>query len=117
MTTPQSTTQTRSLLVNGEGLRVEGIEAPRTTGGPKFEPRTAEAARELLIPQIEVALAAVDDLPAALRAPDRLYLEARLLPNYLAASYFPDALLTQIGATSVGSRADTGLYVTKSKTP
>jgi hypothetical protein len=115
MTTPQSTTQTRSLLVNGEGLRVEGIEAPRTTGGPKFEPRTAEAARELLIPQIEVALAAVDDLPAALRAPDRLYLEARLLPNYLAASYFPDVLLTQIGATSVGSRADTGLYVTKSK--
>ncbi|MDQ1294866.1 MAG: ribonuclease, partial [Actinomycetota bacterium] len=42
-------------------------------------------------------------------------MEAKLLPNYLAASYFPTELLAHVGATPVGSRADTGQYVTKSK--
>ncbi|SPM30635.1 S8 family peptidase [Mycobacterium terramassiliense] len=114
MTTPQATSQ-RPLLVNGEALRLEGVEAPSAAGGPKFEPRTADDARELLLPQINVVAASARALPSQLRAPDRLYVEAKLLPNYLAASYFPAALLAQIGATPVGSRADTGLYVTASK--
>jgi subtilisin family serine protease len=105
----------RGLLVNGEALRIEGVEAPSSAGGPKFEPRTADDARDLLLPQVNVVAAAARALPAQLRASDRLYVEAKLLPNYLAASYFPAALLAQIGATPVGSRADTGLYVTASK--
>ncbi|WP_067970912.1 S8 family peptidase [Mycolicibacter icosiumassiliensis] len=113
MTTPQSAV--RPLLVNGEGLRIEGVEAPNASGGPKFEPRTADDARELLLPQVNVMVASAQALPSQLRAPDRVYVEAKLLPNYLAASYFPGALLAQIGATPVGSRADTGLYVTASK--
>ena len=53
-------------------------------------------------------------MPRELRA-DRLYIEARLLPNYIAASYFPIPLLAQIGAVPVGSRADSGLYRTRTR--
>ncbi|MFA4081356.1 S8 family peptidase [Mycobacteroides salmoniphilum] len=54
-------------------------------------------------------------LPDQLRAPDRLYVEAKLLPNYIAASYFPTDLLNRIGAIPVGSRADIGVYRTATK--
>lgn len=104
----------RPLLVNGEALKLD-VTAPSSGGGEKFEPRTPEQAREHLLPQINLAAAAAQRLPQELRASDRLYVEAKLLPNYLAASYFPDALLAHIGASPVGSRADTGQYVTKSK--
>jgi subtilisin family serine protease len=107
--------ESRPLLVNGEALKVD-VTAPQGGGGPKFEPRTAEDARGLLLPQITSMSRAAHALPQELRAADRLYVEARLLPNYLAASYFPSALLAQIGATPVGSRADTGAYQTRSKT-
>lgn len=115
MTEGQAELRDRPLLVNGEGLRVD-VTAPQAGGGPKFEPRTAEDARELLLPQITAVTQAVHAIPQELRAADRLYVEAKLVPNYLAASYFPSALLAQIGATPVGSRADTGAYQTRTKT-
>jgi hypothetical protein len=110
---PAPTAPSRRLLTNGEALRME-VEAPPSGGGEKYEPQTPEQARALLLPQIESVTATALQLPEDLRA-DRLYIEARLLPNYIAASYFPIALLAQIGAVPVGSRADSGLYRTKSR--
>ncbi len=104
----------RPLLVNGEALRLD-VQAPRAGGGDKYDPQTVEQARDVLGPQVIAAAQAVENLPRALRASDRVYVEAKLLPNYLAASYFPTELLAHVGASPVGSRADTGLYVTRSK--
>jgi len=104
----------RPLLVNGEALRLD-VEAPRAGGGEKFEPQTVAQAQSILAPQVIAASEAVALLPTRLRASDRVYLEAKLLPNYLAASYFPTELLAHVGASPVGSRADIGQYVTKAK--
>lgn len=104
----------RRLLLNGEALRLEVEPAP-TGGGPKYEPFTSEEAREWLLPQIRSARADIQALPDALRARDRVYVEAKLLPNYIAPTYYPEALLGFIGAVPVGSRADTGTLRTASK--
>lgn len=104
----------RRLLFNGEALRLEVEPAP-SGGGPKYEPFTPEQAREWLLPQIRSARAEIAELPDYLRASDRVYVEAKLLPNYIAPSYYPEALLGFIGAVPVGSRADTGTLRTSSK--
>ncbi|MGO0578255.1 S8 family peptidase [Ornithinimicrobium panacihumi] len=104
----------RPLLVNGEALKLD-VQAPNSGGGDKHEPQTVEQAQALLSPQITAAVAAAEALPSTLRARDRIYVEAKLLPNYLAASYFPTELLAHVGAAPVGSRADIGQYVTKKK--
>lgn len=104
----------RPLLVNGEALRLD-VEAPRAGGGEKFEPQTVAQAQGILAPQVIAAADAAAALPAGLRASDRVYVEAKLLPNYLAASYFPTELLAHVSASPVGSRADVGQYVTKAK--
>lgn len=104
----------RPLLVNGEALKLD-VQAPNSGGGNKYEPQTIEQAQDLLAPQINAAVAAAQALPSTLRSRDRIYVEAKLLPNYLAASYFPTELLAHVGAAPVGSRADVGLYVTQKK--
>lgn len=104
----------RPLLVNGEALRLD-VTAPRGGGGEKFEPQTVEQAQKNLVPQMTATAEAVAALPQTLRAKGRVYVEAKLLPNYLAASDFPTELLAHVGASPVGSRADIGQYVTKSK--
>jgi len=112
--TSTSTASPRRLLVNGESLRVD-VTAPRSAGGDKYHPQTPEEARDLLLPQIRSAVEAVHGMPPALRASSHVYIEARILPNYIAASYFPDALLNQVGAVPVGSRADEALYQTRTR--
>lgn len=104
----------RPLLVNGEALKLD-VQAPNGGGGDKYEPQTVEQAQATLIPQITEATETVAGLPQTLRARNRVYVEAKLLPNYLAASYFPAELLAHVGASPVGSRADIGEYVTKTK--
>lgn len=104
----------RPLLVNGEALKLD-VQAPNSGGGDKYEPQTVEQAQDLLSPQITAAVTAAESLPSRLRAPDRIYVEAKLLPNYLAAAYFPTELLAHVGATPVGSRADIGQYLTKAR--
>ncbi|WP_231445951.1 S8 family peptidase [Brevibacterium zhoupengii] len=104
----------RPLLVNGEALKLD-VQAPNGGGGDKYEPQTVEQAQATLIPQITEATEMVANLPQALRASNRVYVEAKLLPNYLAASYFPTELLAHVGASPVGSRADVGQYVTKTR--
>lgn len=105
----------RRLLLNGEALRMDVDLAP-TGGGPKFEPFTPDEAREWLLPQIRTTRASLHDLSEELRAADRMYVEAKMLPNYLAPTYFPDALLSYVGAVQVGARADMGVLRTASKT-
>ncbi len=104
----------RRLLVNGESLRVN-VTAPRSAGGDKYHPQTPEEARDLLLPQVRSAVETVRSMPPALRANTHVYIEARILPNYIAATYFPDTLLDQVGAVPVGSRADEGLYQTRTR--
>lgn len=106
----------RPLLVNGEALSLD-VRTPPSGGGEKFNPRTVQEAQELLTPQVTAVSQAVEGMPQYLRAKDHVYVEARLLANYLAASYFPAELFNRIGAVPVGSRADMGSYVTKAKGP
>ena len=107
-------TVSRPPLVKGEGLRLQ-VQAPVSGGGDKYEPQTVEQAQALLAPQIATAVREADALSPTLRARDRIYVEAKLLPNYLAASYFPAELLMHVGAAPVGSRADSGLYLDDSQ--
>lgn len=104
---------TRRLFYNGEALRVD-VGEPPTGGGDKYEPQTAEQAQQILAPKIRSTVEQAMTLPSPLRG-DYLYVEVRLLPNYLAASYAPDILLNHVGAVLVGSRADVGVYRTKTK--
>ena len=106
--------QSRPLFVNAEALRVD-VRAPSGGGGDKYEPQTLEQAQVLLAPQVEAAAASAAAMPVSLRARGHVYVEAKLLPNYLAASYFPTELLSHLGATPVGSRSDIGEYVTKTR--
>jgi len=53
----------------------------------------------------------VAQLPNEFRG-DRVYIETQLLPNYLAPSHFPSALLAEVGAFAVGSRAAPDVYRT-----
>ena len=103
----------RRVLVGGERLRVDVEDAP-SGGGEKFEPQTPEEARELLLPMVREVARSAAETPDRLRG-SRLYVEARLLPNYLAASHFPETLLRRVDAVPVGSRADKGIYETKRK--
>ena len=103
----------RRVLVGGEQLRIDVEDAP-SGGGEKFEPQTSEEARELLLPMVREVTQRAVRMPAQLRG-SRVYVEARLLPNYLAASHFPETLLRVVDAVPVGSRADKGVYRTKRK--
>lgn len=104
----------RPLLVYGELLKMD-VQAPSSGGGEKYEPQSVEQAQSILAPQAAAVSEAVAELPQHFRLKDHVYVEAKLLPNYLAASYFPTELLVHIGAAPVGSRADVGQYVTKSR--
>lgn len=100
--------------MGGEVLRTD-LQSVNTGGGPKYEPFTAVEARETLLPQLEAAVGSVSSLRPEQRAPDRVYIEAQLLPNFISASDFPDALLTRIGAVPVGSRFASGTYQTRAR--
>ena len=112
--TPPIPAADRRVLVGGEQLRIAVEDAP-SGGGDKYEPQTAEQARNLLLPMVHEVTRRAGSLPEHTRGA-RLYVESRLLPNYLAASHFPDALLRTIDAVPVGSRADRGTYRTAGTT-
>ena len=100
----------RFMFVNGERLRI-AVEAPPGGGGQHYEPQTAEQARDLLSPLLQGVVARATQIPEEFRG-ERLYIETQLLPNYLAPSHFPAALLAEIGAVTVGSRAAPDVYRT-----
>ncbi|WP_419847493.1 hypothetical protein [Candidatus Poriferisocius sp.] len=102
-------------LLNGESLRQE-LELQRWRGDSgKYEPRTAEEAREILLPQIENARIEAASIPDRLRG-ERVVVETTLLPNYLAPSCHPLGLLAFVEAMSVGSRYAEGLLETRTRT-
>ena len=100
----RATRQRRPLLVNGEALR-QTVEAPPRGGGEKFKPYSIEESRDRLVPQIQALRAQLSELPRNLRG-DELVVQARLLPNFLAASSFPAALFDAAGLVPLGTRAD-----------
>lgn len=96
----------RPLLANGERL-AKAVEPASGGGGPKFHPRDVDVARQILMPQVEALYTTVTQLEDRLRGP-RIYFQATLLPNYLAASYFPGAILGELDLVPVGSRRARG---------
>lgn len=111
MVEPPDRPRQRRLLLNGEALRIQ-VESPPSGGGQKYEPRSAEQAKAILLPQIVNVIDITSRLEQTLRADHHVYVEAKLLPNFISASDYPSQLLIQIGAIAVGSRADSGLYQT-----
>ena len=111
MTGPAAATRDRQMFVNGERLRIS-VEPPPGGGGTHYEPQTAAEAQALLLPRVREVVARLTQLPREYRG-ERLYLETQLLPNYLAPSHYPGALLAEIGAATVGSRAAPSVYRTK----
>jgi hypothetical protein len=100
----------RLLFVDGERLRLS-VEQPPSGGGSHFEPQTALEAQTLLLPQVLGVASRARQLPDEMRGV-KLYIEAQLLPNYLAPSHFPGALLSELGAVTVGSRSAPDVYRT-----
>ena len=101
----------RTLFVNGERLKRDMDKASRG-GGQKFHPYTAEEARGWLRPQADMLRESVRRIPDECRGP-RVLFQATLFPNYLAASYFPSQLLSELDLVAVGSRAATADYKMK----
>lgn len=103
----------RPLLAGGERLR-QKVE-PGSGGGPKWHPRTMEQAVELLSPQLNELQERVATTPAALRGA-RVVFEAKVSPNYLANSYFPETLFREADLVPVGTRGAVAEYRTPKRT-
>lgn len=103
------------LLLDGESLRWKLDLEPWQGNREKYEPRTAEEARRLLLPQIETSCIEAASIPERLRG-ERVVVETTFLPNYLAPSYQPSGLLAFLDAMSVGSRYAEGLLETRTQT-
>ncbi|WP_157868960.1 S8 family peptidase [Streptomyces atriruber] len=84
-------------------------------GGSKYHPYTLEDSQRILGPQVQVLRNAARSLDGSLRA-DHVVFEVKLLPNYLANSYFPDRLVKLLGLTALGSRPATGDLILRSTT-
>lgn len=102
----------RPLLAGGERLRHD-VDRP-SGGGPKYHPRDVDEARAYLAPQLDALQQSVAATPAGLRG-ERVVFEARVLPNYLANSYFPADLFRIADLIPVGTRGGVGPYETKAK--
>ncbi len=102
----------RNLLTGGERLVVPTLRPPG--GGSSNSPQSFYEVGVRLRPRIRQVRQQLAELPDRLRGP-RLIFEASVLPNYLATSSFPGALLSVMGVQRVGTRAETGTYVTKTR--
>ena len=83
-----------------EGGRVQGF-------GEKFHPQSFAEARAVLTPQADEIRREARRLPDRLRG-DRVIVQAKLLPNYLAASHHPEDLRRDADLVMVGTRAAKG---------
>jgi hypothetical protein len=104
-------TSSRPLLRRGETLAHKAEK--KSGGGDKYRPRSFEEARELLAPMTAALRTRALELPEAMRG-ERIVFEAELLPNYLAASYFPSELRAAADLVLVGTKAAAGTLRTKS---
>lgn len=102
----------RPLLGGGEKLR---FDVDRPTGfSDKANPQTVEEAVALLTPQLEEVREAVASTPMSMRG-SRVVIEAKVLPNYLAGTYFPAKLFSAAKLEVVGVRVGRGEYRTKTQ--
>lgn len=94
---------TRYLIGRAE-LLTYPIDAPKKRPGDKVHPYTLSEAQQIIVPEIEIANSVFRTLPAKACVDDFVVARLTLHPAYLAKSFFPKALLEQVGLTSVGSR-------------
>ncbi len=92
----------RPMLAGGERL-IREVDRGRRGPPDKFHPFSVDEAIELLRPQVEALATDVSQLAENVRG-DRVIFQATLLPNYLAASWFPDDLLTELDLKTLGAR-------------
>lgn len=102
MPTPDKTP--RFLIANGEKLTKE---EPYVTGpkGSKAAPYGANDLIGWLAPRLAKAAKAVSQLPDSAKPNGEAVAMVTLHPEFLAKSYFPDALFSSVGLRAVGSRA------------
>jgi hypothetical protein len=89
------------IFVNGEDLAQTIDRVPK--GGPKFHPQELDEARGRLVPQLTAVRERIAQIPAELRA-ERVVIEAEVWANYLAISYFPSSVVSQLKFKPLGSR-------------
>lgn len=94
------------VFVNGELLGEPVVRA--SGGGPKYHPRTLAEARVVLAPQITAIKNRLATLDPALRA-NKVVVEADVWANYLANSYFPARLISQLKFAPLGSKVLDGV--------
>ncbi|MFR9806375.1 S8 family peptidase [Pseudonocardia sp. RS010] len=105
MTEPSGQSTGGRILVNGEQM-AEVVDRARG-GGEKYHPYTFEQTQARLGSQTAALATQARTISVDLRA-DRVVFEAKLLPNYLANSYFPDRLADLLDLVPLGSRPATG---------
>lgn len=103
----------RPLLVHGEKLRTNIQKGP-TGGGQKFHPYTPEESSLRLAPQARLLRESARAIPGDRRGTHIIF-QATLLPNYLAASYFPSDLFAELDLVPIGSRSDRAPYMTATR--
>lgn len=94
----------RYLIGQGEKLSEEIARPPRGMGD-KAHPYSFVEARRRLAPQWRSAAGAIDELPELARPAGDAALEITLHPSYLAKSYYPSAVIRELGLRHLGSRA------------
>jgi len=96
------TTKHNFLLGKGERLisDVVGVRG----GQPKEHPYTFAEARTRLHPKLNATVELFDALPEEACPDDKAVARVTLHPEYIAKSYYPDALFNAVGLEPVGSR-------------
>jgi len=95
-------TQTNFLIGRGE-LLTHDIKGPRRKPGKK-EAYTLPEAVSRLSPQFATTASELDQLPSEACPADMGVARLLMNPGYIARSYFPVAMLQQVGLQSIGSR-------------
>ena len=90
------------LLGNGERLTEDVLVRPG--GGPKEAPYTFGEVLGRLSAMVSQAILQIDNLPSEACPNDQAIVSLTLNPEYIAKSYFPKALLQDVGFEVVGSR-------------
>jgi len=88
----------------GKGERLTEDVVVRGGGGPKSHAYTFEEAQARLTPMLSQTVKEITDLPDEACPENKAIASLTINPEYLAKSYFPTALLREIGVEPVGSR-------------
>lgn len=95
---------TKQNFLLGKGERLTSDIVGKSGGAPKAPPYTFAEARARLSPKLERVVEQLDTLPDAAYPKDQAIISLTMNPEYIAKSYYPQALLSAAGVTPVGSR-------------